>query len=56
MKEGGRRQGLTSRSAKRPGTEAKRMSAAELAAKKMLLPFIDELAFIEISLAEVTIK
>lgn len=41
--------------AKRPGTaEAGRMSAADLAAKKLLLPFIDELSFIEISLAEVT--
>lgn len=57
MKEGGRREGASSRSGKRPGTtELRRMNAAELAAKKLLLPFIDELSFIEISLAEVTIK
>lgn len=33
--------------------EGDRMSASDLAAKKMLLPFIDKLAFIEIALAEV---
>lgn len=31
-----------------------RMSATELAAKKMLLPYIDKLAFIEIALAQVS--
>lgn len=30
-----------------------RMDAADLAAKKLLLPFINELSFVEIALAEV---
>ncbi|CAM9206188.1 unnamed protein product, partial [Scytosiphon promiscuus] len=44
---------VTSESRKRRGTtEADvRLSAADLAAKKMLLPFINELSFIEIALA-----
>lgn len=56
--EGVRRQGGgSSRSSKRPESTqaAKKMSAAELAAKKLLLPFIDELSFIEIALAEVNV-
>lgn len=36
------------------GETEERMNAAELAAKKMLLPFINELSFIEIALAAVS--
>lgn len=36
------------------GEAEERMSAADLAAKKMLLPFISELSFIEIALAAVS--
>ena len=36
------------------GNAEERMSPADLAAKKMLLPFINELSFIEIALAAVS--
>lgn len=36
-------------------TDSARMTASELAAKKMLLPYIDKLSFIEIALAQVNV-
>lgn len=53
-RQGGRRRVVaTSGTAGETGMEVERLSAADLAAKKMLLPFLNKLSLIEIALEEV---